>query len=293
MLPTRIAVVMTVFNRRNVTLTCLERLSQQSVPQAEIDVYVVDDASPDGTAQAISEKYPYVRLIHGDGELYWNGGMRRAFGAALEEGYDYYLWMNDDTNLDDGALSRLLATAQELHHRLRRPSIVVGSTRHPVSGHITYGGARRTSATRPLHFERVNPGEEPVPAETMNGNCVLIPDEIAQSVGNIDSAYQQKMGDFDYGLRAKAAGASIYVAPGTIGTCAPHPARRSSDKPLMEELRRLVSVKELPTGPWMAFAKRYGGALWFIYFASPYVRRSIRLTVERTRLGSLKRSRHG
>ena len=97
----RIAVVMTVFNRRAMTLACLEALRTQQVPDGTVDVFVVDDGSTDGTAQAVVQHHPDVRLLHGDGQLYWNGGMRLALAEAMEGDYDYYLWINDDTRLDD------------------------------------------------------------------------------------------------------------------------------------------------------------------------------------------------
>lgn len=276
----RLAVVLTVFNRKELTLECLRSLRAQAVP-ASVDVFVVDDASTDGTAAAIEAEFPEAVLLQGDGTLFWNGGMRLAFGTAIERDYDAYLWMNDDTVLDDGALATVVDTWSELATRGEGAAIVVGTTRDPETGELTYGGRVRPDPSRPLQFELVEPGDEPRPCETMNGNTVLIPRAVVQRVGNIDPAYVQKMGDLDYGLRARAAGCSVWVAPGTIGTCARHPARRSDERPLRDELRRLWSTKELPPGPWATFTRRWGGSLWPLRWASPYVRRGARLAVER------------
>ena len=95
-----------------------------------LDVFVLDDASSDGTGEAIAEQFPEVTVLRGDGKLYWNGGMRRAFAAAIAGDYDYYLWMNDDTTLDDGALALLLETERQVcgarerrgHRRGRDPA---------------------------------------------------------------------------------------------------------------------------------------------------------------------------
>ena len=115
----------------------------------------------------------------------------------------------------------------------------------------------------------------------MNGNVVLISRAVAQRVGNIDPAFVQQMGDFDYGLRARAAGCSVWVAPGTVGTCA-HPERRPGDRAHVEEVRRLWSVKELKPGPWAVYSKRYAGRLWPLYWLSPYVRRATQVVLRRT-----------
>src|SRR6266498_2334611 len=93
----RVAAVMAAYNRRELTLACLRSLRAQRAPGVTLDAFVLDDASTDGTGQAIAEEFPEAALLRGTGRLYWNGGMRTAFGAAIAGDYDYYLWMNDDT----------------------------------------------------------------------------------------------------------------------------------------------------------------------------------------------------
>lgn len=282
-LTNRVAVVMTVFNRREHTLRCLESLTGQESSSAELTIFVVDDASTDGTSEAIANQFPGVRLIRGTGDLYWNGGMHVGLEAALGEGFDFYWWLNDDVELDRDALARLLRTAHRLSDRDGWPGIVVGSMRDPDDGHLTYGGVVRTSALRRFNFTLVEPTDEPLRVETMNGNCVIVPKAVAHNLGNLSSSYRQKMGDYDYGLRARQAGYGVWVAPGTYGDCARHPERRTDLAPLVDELNRLWSVKELPFRPWWAFTRRWGGILWPIYFISPYVRRGANLIAERAR----------
>jgi GT2 family glycosyltransferase len=278
---TRVAAVMAAYNRRDLTLACLCSLRAQQVPGVALDVFILDDASSDGTSEAIAEQFPEVTVLHGDGQLYWNGGMRRAFAAAIAGDYDYYLWMNDDTSLDDGALAVLLDTAQQLRERGDEAVIVAGSTRHPDTGELTYGGVVHPYRWRPLRSELVEPGGAPRRCDTMNGNATLVSRAVVQRIGNLDPAFVQQMGDFDYGLRAGAAGCSVWIAPGTVGTCASHPKRRTAERPLGEELRRLWSVKELKPGPWAVYSRRWAGRLWPMYWLSPYVRRSIRLVLQR------------
>jgi GT2 family glycosyltransferase len=278
----RIAALMAVHNRRDLTLACLDSLRAQPLYGCTLDVFVLDDASTDGTAAAVVERHPDVHLLRGDGQQYWNGGMRRAFGRAMMDDYDYYLWMNDDTKLDDGVLDLLLKTERELRDQAHGPVIVAGTTRHPDTGELTYGGQVRLSRWRPLAWTLVPPGPDPLPCETMNGNTVLLPRAVVQRVGNLDPAYVQQMGDFDYGLRARAAGCEVWVAPGTVGMCASHPERRTDLQSLGRELARLWSVKELAPRPWLVFTRRWAGPLWPIYWLSPYVRRGLGLVLERT-----------
>jgi GT2 family glycosyltransferase len=286
---TRVAAVLAAYNRRDLTLACVRSLQAQQLPGVTLDLFVLDDASSDGTSEQIAEQFPEVTLLHGNGQLYWNGGMRRAFAAAIAGDYDYYLWMNDDTHLDDGALAVLLDTECRLRAGDDGALIVAGSTRHPETGERTYGGVVHPYRWRPLKSVPVQPGDAPRPCDTMNGNVALISRAVVQRVGNVDPAFVQQMADFDYGLRARAAGCSVWVAPGTVGTCASHPKRRPGERPLVEELRRLWSVKELKPGPWAAYSRRWAGRLWPLYWLSPYVRRATWLVLQRTPLGRPRR----
>ena len=287
---TRVAAVLAAYNRKDLTLACLRSLRAQQVAGVALDAFALDDASSDGTAAAIAEEFPEITLLHGNGKLYWNGGMRRAFAAAMAGDYDYYLWMNDDTELDDGALAVLLDTERQLRERGHEAVIVAGSTRHPDTGELTYGGVVRSHRWRPMRSELVEPGDTPRPCDTMNGNATLISRAVVGRVGNIDPAFVQQMGDFDYGLRARAAGCSVWIAPGTLGACASHPERRPGEQPLGEELQHLWSIKELTPRSWAVFCRRWAGRLWPLYWLSPYVRRGAGLILERTPLRRPRRA---
>ena len=80
MIPT-IAVLLTCFNRRAKTLAALEALFKQDGAGTTfaLNVFLVDDGSSDGTGDAVRGAFPQVHVIDGTGDLYWNGGMRRAF----------------------------------------------------------------------------------------------------------------------------------------------------------------------------------------------------------------------
>lgn len=265
-----LAVLLTSYNRKAKTLACLKSLFLQIDLPADLQfqVFLVNDGSTDGTAEAVAEQFPSVKILQGTGHLYWNGGMRLAFGEALRQGYDHYLWLNDDTTLFPIAVGQLLGIAA----RLGNNATIVASTQDPFTGQLTYGGVRRLHRWRPLKFTMVAPGENPVPVETMNGNCVLIPRAVTQKVGNLDPTFTHGMGDFDYGLRARKLGVDVYVAPGYYGYCQRNPLE-TQKLPLGERWRKVFSPHGLPPREWAVFAKRYAGPFWFVFWISPYLRR--------------------
>ena len=215
----RIAALLTTYSRKATTLACLGRLFEQDV-NAQITVFLVDDNSPDGTAEAVHAEFPSIRVLHGDGNLFWCGGMRRAFDAALKEDFDFYLWLNDDTVLEADAVRRLVEANLSLPADRQQNAVIVGSTREPGTGAHTYGGVVRSSRFHPNKYRLLEPGETPRACETMNGNCVLIPRAVVSLTHNLSPEFRHGMGDFDYGLRARKAGCSVWVAPGYVGVCA-------------------------------------------------------------------------
>ncbi|MEM8677102.1 MAG: glycosyltransferase family 2 protein [Cyanobacteria bacterium P01_G01_bin.67] len=267
-----VAVIMTCHNRHDITISCLQLLHQQN---AKFDVYLVDDGSSDGTRDSIGRNYPEIKLFQGDGNLFWAGGMRVAFGEALKDDYDYYAWLNDDTMLYPEALSNLLNTHSILAQRGYPDSIVVGSTQDPITGKPTYGGAVKSKRWYSNKLEFLEPGEELQECDTMYGNFVLIPRSVAAKVGNIDPIFIHALGDLDYGLRARQLGCFIWAAPGFVGTCAQNSAAGSwidLNLSVGERLKKAFQVKNFPIAPWTTFTKRHSGFWWFLFWFLPYIR---------------------
>jgi GT2 family glycosyltransferase len=290
-----IAVLMTCHNRKLVTLRTLAALQQQQTASGwEIDVYLVDDGSQDGTAHAVRTQHPDVQLLQGTGALFWNGGMRLAFQVASTQDYEFFLWLNDDTILFPDALDRLICTFEQIRHTEHRDSIIAGSTQDAQALAIASGGFRFRGARTLMRFELIEPQDHPLPCTTMSGNCVLIPQSIQQALGNLDPQFSHFLGDLDYGLRARAAGYSVWIVPGYIGTSPRHHGRGNelyaSDK-LLHLYQKLQHPKGLsfgddlqkrflPVREWTAFLRKHGGIFWFIPWCLTY-RKFVRLLLGR------------
>jgi GT2 family glycosyltransferase len=266
-----IAVLITVHNRRQITLTGLSCLFAQELPPGySMEVILVDDGSTDGTSEAIRQQFPQVRLLQGSGQLYWGGGMRMAFGTALQQGFDYYLWLNDDAFLYSGALQRLLACSEQLGPE----AVVVGATWDPQSGQMLTSGC---VVARKRFFRVLKPqlpGEQPIKVATMAGNCVLIPDKVARSVGNIDAAFPHGLGDLDYGWRVTKGGFSVWVCPGFVADCSRPTVWGQFDPkaPLLTRLKQRASLKGYPPVPSLIYCRRHYGLFWLLYWIKPYWR---------------------
>ena len=74
----KVAVLLTCFNRKELTLNCIEMLHKQQSDDYRLDYYLVNDGCTDGTEKAVAINFSEVNIIKGDGSLLWSGGMRLA-----------------------------------------------------------------------------------------------------------------------------------------------------------------------------------------------------------------------
>ncbi|WP_204105363.1 MULTISPECIES: glycosyltransferase family 2 protein [Spirulina sp. CCY15215] len=279
----RLATLLTCYNRKAKTLECLNALFQQKdLDKITLDVYLVDDGSTDGTGEAVKEAYPGVKVIQGTGNLFWNGGMRLAFAEAIAQDYEGYLWLNDDTILYPDALRSLLDTAENLAQQGFEQAIVAASTQDPKTQEFTYGGMKQKGWFHPpFKMQEVHPINTPLTCDTICGNFVLIPRNVVAAIGNLDPQLTHYAGDWDYGLRAKQAGCTIWIAPGYQGTCPRNPKPSPESKlELQIGLQKIRQPKGLalqdvtlhPLVEWKVLMQRHGGLFWFIFWLLPYRR---------------------
>ncbi len=83
-------VVIPTLNGRERLLRTLESLERQT---AEADVVVVDNASTDGTAEAVAERFPAVRVVRNERNLGFGAAINR---AALDLDGDVLVLVNND-----------------------------------------------------------------------------------------------------------------------------------------------------------------------------------------------------
>jgi GT2 family glycosyltransferase len=269
--------VLTCHNRKLQTLACLERFFSSQVQGVRLTAVLVDDGSSDGTGDAVARRFGgQVDLIQGDGQFFWNGGMRVAMSRAMAANPDFILWLNDDTMIQPATIAVMLHTHDERVRLGDSTAIVVAAFADLTNGQLTYSGMRRLgSRWRPLAFRRVEPGYEPLRCDTMNGNCVLLPQAAWQSVQNFEAGFIHVLGDFDYGLRATAMGIPIWLAPGVLGTCSRDSERgtfKDAGLPVTRRWRAITGTKGLPMLAWAIYTRRHAGVLWPVYWAWPYVK---------------------
>jgi hypothetical protein len=165
---------------------------------------VVDNASSDGSPDEIARLFPTAVLIRNDDNVGITGGHNAGVRYCLEHGFDYVLFLNNDTVVEPDFLGRLLQGADGrtmvapkvyLYGRARLLDDTVGDFdwwRGVWRGWL-YG------KPEPSGFERWQPNMASL-------CCLLVPVGVFRDAGLMDERFFMYYDDFDFVRRAKVAG---------------------------------------------------------------------------------------
>jgi len=173
---------------------------------------VVDNASSDGTSEAVARDFPWARVLRNEHRLGFSANHNQVIGPLLEAGAArYVVVLNEDTELDPGSVAALVAYADD------RPRI-------GVVGPEIYGadGERQPSFFRFPHvcgqiWSTLRPGRNPRGPSSngwLNGSCLLVRVSALQEIGALDERFFIFFEDTDLGYRMHLAGWESTVAPG-------------------------------------------------------------------------------
>ena len=216
--------VVTYRDRENL-LRCLESIERHA--DVAHEVIVVDDASPDGSAAAVCERHPDVRLI----ERSENGGLVAGRNDALRCAHGTYVLMLDsDTELRPGALSamtrvlaedptvglvgpRLVAPDGELQLSCRRfPPFLI-----PVMRRGPYARLDADPALHRWHLMKDFDHAHSRPVAWVSGAAQMSRRSLAQRLGPYDRRVSSYGGeDLDWCLRVWEMGSRVLYVPEAV-----------------------------------------------------------------------------
>ncbi len=200
----RVTAVVVTWNRRDLIVECLDAVLGQSRPPSR--VVVVDNASTDGSADLVADRYPSVEIVRTATNVGGAGGFALGLATAVQEDCDAVWLFDDDTIPTPGALAALVTA---------RDSYAVEAGGEPalappalVASRVEWTDGRE----HPMNTPRANPfatrGERAaadavgcVPVRTASFVSILLDAARVREVGLPVAAYFLWNDDFEFTAR--------------------------------------------------------------------------------------------
>lgn len=220
-----LCVVVLNYCKPTMLIDCLETLVPQ-VRELDARIVVVDNASPDDSAVQLKRWISATgagdcaKLVESPKNVGFAAGNNLGIEACDAE---FYLLLNSDTLLREGALKQLVQTmSSELQVGLLSPRLEWPDARpqescfryhRPISQLID--GARTGPVTRLLHRYNVavRVSEERSFPEWTSFACVMIRRDVFEQVGLLDDGFFMYFEDVEFCFRARQAGYEIMQEP--------------------------------------------------------------------------------
>ena len=204
------------YNGGQVILDCLRSIFDLR-DKLEFKVWVIDNASGDGSTEEIRKNFPRVRMIVNTD----NVGFGRAHNQALKQVKgDYVLILNPDTRIENGVIEELVTYLSE-HDDVGAitPKIVFENGKIDLTAHR--GFPTPMAALKyyiwkddSLYHLTDRMSNTPHEVDSIGGAFFLVPRKVLDIVGLFDEDYFMYAEDIDLCLRIKKAGYKVIYYPG-------------------------------------------------------------------------------
>jgi GT2 family glycosyltransferase len=246
-----VSTLIVTYNVRDYLLDTLRAYYETCGPEAE--VIVVDNASTDGSAEAVTERFPRARLVR----LEQNVGFGRANNRGLELSHsDFVLVMNPDVVVRPGcvnALRRFLIEHPDVGAvgpRLQRPDgrLDLAARRAfptPAAAFFRFTGLSRLFP-RSARFNRYNLGARPVEStqeiDAGTAACLMVRRAAIDKVGFFDPDFFMFGEDLDLCYRLKQSGWKIFYVPAAVAIHVKGTSTRQATRRMLYEFHRAMWI---------------------------------------------------
>ena len=249
-------IIIPVHNRQEITLTCLRQLKNLGHLH-QCQIVVVDDGSADGTSELITKNFPEVKILMGDGNLWWTGAIVKGMQYAYAQGAEYFIWLNDDTLPSSETIPLMVDDC------FRYPNHIVSAQCYSSCDlkYPTYGGHKKYLLSSKLVFTPIDKITE---VDFLSGNLVCFPRSIIDTIGYPPcQKLPHCLADIAYTWQAKKAGYQLKVIGNATAVCPFNPFEEgwaSSPIPMRTRWQQLSSLKSNMYPPAFSYfcRKTYG-----------------------------------
>ena len=218
-----LSVIVVTYNSRELTLACAASVlaEQQALPlgSLQIELLVVDNASSDGTAEALRLAAPQARVLVQRANLGFAGGNNLGLAAAQGR---YLLLLNSDAEVRPGALAALVAFMDAHPDAGACGPMLVNpdGSLQPTGRDLPTLGSLFLDMTklyklwkRDLYAQQGRDYTQTVAVGELSAAAFLVRRRVYEQVGGLDTGFFFYYEDVDWCKRIGDAGYRIYYVP--------------------------------------------------------------------------------
>jgi len=173
-------------------------------------VIIVNDGSSDATSKELAIHYPHIKVVKGNGNLYWTAAINLAITEALKQAQntDFVLAINNDCYLPKNYLKQAIISTR------LRPQSIIGSVEIDRRTHNVHGGYFYINWQKGewLNDRDISQGIKEVDWLTTKGT--VFPVAIIRQHGLLDARrFPHYASDVEYTSRLKRNGVKLYLDP--------------------------------------------------------------------------------
>jgi GT2 family glycosyltransferase len=262
------------WNGKQVTLECLASL--KIISYSNCKILVVDNASTDGSVEAIANAFPDVTILPMKKNLRFAGGNNAGIRYALDKGADMLLLLNNDTVVDPAFLSFMVARMRDTDHcGMVTPKVLYFDR----PDRIWFAGgiiSMWTGTMRHVGIREIDIGQHDKAGKTdyATGCCVLTQRTAIEEAGLLDESYHMYTEDADWSLRIRRASYTIMYEPRariwhrlSVSTGGHLSWYKMKNKYVsnLRFFRRYASWYQWPVFPWLSIAVNGISALRYLF----------------------------
>lgn len=223
-----LAIIIVSWNVRDYLIGCLRSVyAELGHSGLRGEIWVVDNASTDGTVELMTSLFPQVHLIANSNNPGFGAANNRGMRAAAAYTPRYYFLLNPDTRLRPGALAHLVACLEERPNAgMASARLVYGDGRFQHSAFCFPGLAQlffdlfpmparlydsRWNGRYPRSLYRA--GNQPFPIDHPLGATMLVRADVAEATRGFDESFHMYCEEIDWCWRIYKAGWEIYNVP--------------------------------------------------------------------------------
>ncbi len=210
----KVGVILLNWNGWEDTFACLDSLRNNEYPATK--VMVIDNASDETPAKDPRLSYPDVDFI----DLMENTGFAKGNNVgirqALEQGLDYVLLLNNDTEVAPDFLDMLVAAAEsDPAVGMVGPMIYYHGEPEVIwsAGGMVDGLRGDTHMVGVDEIDRGRFGQEPRPVDWVTGCALLVKRDVVEEIGMLDERFFAYYEEAEWCARARRAGYQILHEP--------------------------------------------------------------------------------